>query len=125
MWRQRRWRELLNILEHLPRTSAYAQALATDEELAEQALELPDDDRKASWSRSHRDYSAEVEMLTAVYDRLGELVRIQAAVRGAKGRAPALGPRPEYAIERVRQRKARTKHEQLVGRLITKRQVAG
>jgi hypothetical protein len=100
------------------------QALATDEEMAEQAAELPDDDRKASWQRQHRDYSAEVEMLTAVFDRLGELIRITAAVHGGRGKPPPPGPRPVYAIERIRRRHTKNRHDQLVGRLIKKKPVA-
>jgi hypothetical protein len=120
MWRTRRWRQLLDILEYLPRTSAYAQALATDEELAEEIAAVPEDDCQAVWSRSHRDYSSEVEMLTAVFDRLGELIRVTAAVRGARGKPPAPGPRPIYAVEKYRKRKKRMTHEQLVSRLIKK-----
>lgn len=113
---------MLNILEHLPRTSAYVQAMATDEEMAEQVAAVDDGSEPASWSRAHRDYSAEVEMLTAVYDRLGELIRISAAVRGARAGKPAKpGPRPVYAIERVRKRRTRQRHEQLVNRLIKKK----
>ncbi len=121
MWRTRRWRQLLDILEYLPRTSAYAQALATDDELAEQVAGMPEDDRPAVWSRSHRDYSAEVEMLTAVFDRLGELIRVTAAARGARGKPPQLGPRPIHAVEKYRKRKRRSNHDQLVSRLITKK----
>lgn len=100
------------------------QALATDEELAEQAADMPDKDRSTSWLRQHRDYTAEVEMLTAVYDRLGELIRISAAVRGARGKPATPGPRPVYAIDRVRKRKNRQRHDQLVTRLIKKKKVA-
>lgn len=115
---------MLNILEHLPRTSAYVQALATDEEMAEQVAKLPEEDRSTSWVRSHRDYTAEVEMLTAVFDRIGELIRISAAARGARGKPPAPGPRPAYAIERIRKRETRQRHDQLVTRLLKKKPVA-
>jgi len=95
------------------------QALATDEEMAEQVAELSEGDSSTSWLRSHRDYTAEVEMLTALYDRLGELIRISAAVRGARAGKPATpGPRPVYAIERVRKRRSRQRHNQLVKRLV-------
>jgi hypothetical protein len=100
------------------------QALATDEAMAEQVAELPEESQSTAWLRSHRDYTAEVEMLTAVYDRLGELIRISAAVRGARGKPPAPGPRPTYAIDRIRKRRTRQKHDQLVSRLIKKKPTA-
>jgi hypothetical protein len=120
MWKSRRWRKLLNILEHLPRTSAYAQAMATDEELAAEVAKLPESDRTAKWSRSYRDYSPEVEMLSALFDRLGELVRVTAAMRGGRGKQPQFAPRPESAIERVRRRLAQDQHKRLTDRLIRK-----
>lgn len=123
MWKTRRWRKLLNILDQLPRTSAYVQALAIDEELAEQRLaDLPD--RKPVWTRDHREYTAEVEMLSAVFDRLGELVRVTAAMRGAKGGQPQPAPRPMFAIDRVLRRRRRESHDSLVSRML-KRKPAG
>jgi hypothetical protein len=118
LWRSRRWRLLLNILEHLPRTSAYAQALATDEELAERFAELPDTQPRATWSRSHREYTPEVEMLSAVFDRLGEVIRAIAASRGALGKPAPPAPRPVSAFERVRHRLARRKHERFAARVV-------
>lgn len=106
-------------MEFLPRTSAYAEAMATDEELAVQVLQIPQADRKAQWSREHRDYTPEVEMLTAVFDRIGELIRVTAQARGGRtSRAGSLGPRPVNAVERVRARSAREKHERLASRLL-------
>ncbi len=123
MWRSRRWRKLTNILEQLPRTSAYAQALATDEELAQEIARLPDSelDRPGEWTRSHRDYTAEVEMLTAVFDRLGELILVSAASRGARGKPASPGPRPANAIEKVRRRLTRERHDNLVARVLKNR----
>ncbi len=121
MWKRRRWRLLLNVLEHLPRTSVYAQACALDEELAGKVLAYTQgDDRSANakWARSHREYSPEVEMLSAVYDRIGELVRVTAMARGARAKAPSPAPRPISALERVRARWARQKHERLAARLL-------
>lgn len=119
MWRSRRWRKLLSLLEFLPRTSAYAQAMATDEELAAELLKLPQAEtgKAGQWSRSHRDYTAEVEMLSAVFDRLGELIRVTAATRGARGRQPSPAPRPVSAFERVRHRLAADRHKRLTERL--------
>jgi hypothetical protein len=119
MWRQRRWRELLSILEFLPRTSAYAQAMATDAELAEQVVQIPEaEGRSTQWTRSHRDYSPEVEMLSAVFDRLGELIRAVAATQGSRAKPPSPAPRPVSAIERVRRRAAIEKHRRLAARVL-------
>lgn len=92
-----------------------------DEQLAERAAELPDPDRKSAWRRSHRDYSPEVEMLSALFDRLGELVRVTAAVRGAKSGQPSAAPRPEYAALRVRKRIQIENHRRLVERMKPKK----
>lgn len=121
LWRRRRWARILTILEHLPRTSAYAQAMATDPELAKQVLGLPDGARSAQWRRSHRDYTAEVEMLSAVFDRLGELIRTVAASRGARSRQPTAAPRPIAAIERIRRQSAEEKHRRLTARVLPNR----
>jgi hypothetical protein len=94
--------------------------LATDEELAEHIAELPDSggDRRATWSRAHRDYTAEVEMLTAVYDRIGELIHVTAAVAGGRGKPPAPAPGPVSAVEQARERLTRRKHKSLVSRVL-------
>jgi hypothetical protein len=122
MWRQRRWRKLLNILEQLPRTSAYAQALATDEQLARVLAELPENDRNQAprWRRYHRDYSPEVEMLSALFDRLGELIRVTASMRGGRGGPPTQAPRPVTAVERARRRLAMENHRSLSARILRK-----
>lgn len=95
--------------------------MATDEELAEQVCELPESDRTAKWQRNHRDYTAEVEMLSAVFDRIGELIRVTAAVHGGRGKPPPPAPRPVHAVERFGRRRAKTRHQQLVSRLMTRK----
>lgn len=92
--------------------------MATDEDLAAALAELPDTDHRPRWSRSYRDYTPEVEMLSAVFDRIGELIRVVAATSGSRGKQPQLAPRPESAIERVRKRLTVEKHKRLAGRLL-------
>lgn len=118
MWRARRWRKLLNVIEQLPRTSAYAQAMATDDKLAHEMASLPDAGGKAKWRRSYRDYSPEVEMLSALFDRVGELIRVTAGTRGARSKSPQPAPRPIPAIERIKRRNAETRHRQTVSRVL-------
>lgn len=92
--------------------------MATDDDLAEQLAGMPDTDRKKAWARAHRDYTPEVEMLSAVYDRIGELIRVTAAARGGRGKPPPPAPRPASAFERVRARLRREKHDSLVARMV-------
>lgn len=94
--------------------------MATDEVLAAELAGAPESDRRAKWARTYRDYTPEVEMLSAVFDRLGELIRVVAATGGSRGRQPQLAPRPESAIERVRRRLAQEKHKRLASRLLGK-----
>lgn len=105
-------------MEHLPRTSAYAEALATDPELAAQIAALPKSDRKGVWRRSHREFTAEVEMLSALFDRTGELIRAVAATKGARSRQPQAAPRPIAAIERIKRQTAEEKHRRLTARVL-------
>lgn len=86
--------------------------------------DLPDDPARptARWQRSHRDYTPEVEMLTALFDRIGELILVTAASRGARGKPPSPGPRPAYAFEKARRQLTRQRHQQLAGRLLRKNQ---
>jgi hypothetical protein len=93
--------------------------MASDEELAAQVATIPQGDRTAKWSRQLRDYTPEVEMLSALFDRVGELIRVTAVSRGSRNtKAPASAPRPVSALELVRARTARHKHERLASRLL-------
>lgn len=115
----RRWRRLLNLLERLARsrTSWLSDAMADDEELAEFLVknEKRDEDRKPT--RSVRDYSPVVELLSVVADRQAELAQIMAATKGAKPRKVQPMPRPQTAYMRARARKSRHHHAFTVGRV--------
>jgi hypothetical protein len=107
----------MSVVEGLPRTSAYSAAIADDELLAAEVAKLPESKRPASgWRREHKDYSAEVEMLSAVYDRLGELCMISARTR----RQLQSAPRPIKAIQRIREQQRLQKHKSLVSRVLPK-----
>ena len=120
-WRSRRWRRLLNIIDHLPRTSAYREAVADDDDLARLLLRYapPEPGRP---QRRMSDWSAEVEVLTAVLDRLGELVQAVAAVGGAKPKKVPPAPRPVTAYERARGNRRAERHRSLVARVLPHKQ---
>ncbi len=116
MWRQRKWRQLLNLIDHLPRASFYIQAITMDEEYAAAVSGQPIDRPRALLS----DYSPEVELLAAVFDRLGELINVQ-IMRG-QGKAQSLEPwpRPVTAMQVLEDRSKRDQHRRLVERMVPK-----
>jgi hypothetical protein len=117
-WQSRRWRRLLNLLDGLRRTSHVSEALAMDEELAEIYLENERRrEARPGGSRRYSEFTVEAELLSNVVDRLGELVIAQAMGRGARRRKVEPMPRPETALHRVRQRRARSTHQYTVARV--------
>lgn len=119
-WRSRRWRRLLNLLDGLRRTSHVSEALAMDEELAE--MYLADERRRRAGEptgngRRPSEFTVEAELLSHTVDRLGELIGAFAAGRGARRRRVEPMPRPETALHRVRQRRARSQHRYTVARV--------
>lgn len=116
LWQQRRWRYLLNVIEALPRHSAFVEALSDDDALAEALLNRPAGDERPRTPLSQ--FSPELEMAVNTYDRLGEL--IQAVTAAAGGRPPKIAPfpRPRTAADRVRRRRAETKHRSVVARML-------
>ncbi len=92
------------------------EALAEDEELAEQMLKQPDPPKAPR--RRMADWSPTVEILTAILDRLGEVAMAIAALGGAKPRKLPRAPHPVTAVERVRNRKRMEKHRSVVARLL-------
>jgi len=79
LWQGRRWRHLLNLIDHLPQHSFFAEAVSLDDELAASMLDTPGappDERMSHWT-------PELAVLAAMFDRLGTVV---AAVIGFGGR---------------------------------------
>jgi hypothetical protein len=116
-WRGRRWRRLLNLIDHLPRNSRLHEAMAEDERLAEHLLSQPEP-KEAPPTRRWSEFSIEVELLAGIFDRLADVPNAIAAANGAKPRKVKPYPRPITAVERVRERKAKTKHRSVVARVL-------
>jgi hypothetical protein len=118
-WRSRRWRRLLNIIDRLPRDSAYIDALSQDDEFAA-AYARDDDDSSAKPVRRMAEWSPSVEILTLILDRLGEVVQAVAALGGVKPRKLPRAPRPVTASERLASRRRHEGHKALVSRVLRK-----
>ncbi len=117
-WRSRRWRRLLNIIDRLPRDSAYMEAVADDEEVAEQMLRRRDSGEDKQPRRRLSDWSPTVEILTTIVDRIGELTQVAAALGGARPSKLPRGPYPVTAFDRVRNRRRVDNHRSLVSRVL-------
>lgn len=118
-WQARRWRRLLCLLDGLRRTSHVHEAMTLDEELARLYLEQERRGKveKNQVRRRSTEYSLEAELLSFAVDRLGELISVAAAGKGAKRRKVQPMPRPDSAIARVRERMSKRKHEYTVARV--------
>lgn len=119
-WRSRRWRRLLNVIDNLPRESRYFEARVNDEQVIEAMLTAHGETApgKEPPTRRMSDWSAQVELLTVVVNRLGEVVQGIAVLGGAKPGKPLPAPQPTTAYESVRSRLRSRKHETLVSRLL-------
>lgn len=100
------------MIEHLPRNSAYAEALALDQSLLDR-LERPTRGKREQPRPKVREWSAEVELLAAIFDRLNGVIQIQSK----KNLHLKPWPRPITAAEVMRaykRRQTRSRLEQLV-----------
>lgn len=113
-WRARRWRKLLNIIDRLPRDSAYMEAIANDDAIADRIVEM---DAPAPTGPRLSDWSPEVEALYSLVDRVTELIHLTASAHGAKPSKPKYAPRPVTALDRARQRRKQRRHRELVARV--------
>lgn len=106
------FRFVLNVVDHLPRHSAYVQALSDDDEWAERVIDNPQPERGPSVRMA--DWSPELEMLTNLFDAVRELTRVTAMSAGAKPKKVNPAPRPRTALDRVRARRRKAQHNRLV-----------
>ena len=93
------------------------EALAGDEATAERIVARPAPP-KAQPTRRISEWSTQVELLSVIADRLGELIAAHAATKGAKVKPPRPMPRPVTALQRVERRRRETKHRALAARVL-------
>ena len=107
-------RTLLNLIDHLPRTSHFQEAMAQDDEIVDGLVDLPDGQPSPP---PLTEFSPEVELLAAVVDRLGDLGSTIIASNGGKPRNSRPWPRPVTAMDRHRARLRRRAPDELAARL--------
>lgn len=128
LWRARRWRTLLDYIDHLPAHSWYSASVSTDEEHARMIAEslaarkaagdadLPDGPPMQTWT-------PEVAALTALRDDVRALhFLIPASAGDRTAKAPEPLPRPysplEGAMKRANHQTRQKKHNSLVSRML-------
>ncbi|MFJ2567876.1 hypothetical protein ACIO02_33920 [Streptomyces sp. NPDC087568] len=115
LWSERRWRRLLNLVDQLPDDSRTLVAMAEDEELA---AALPEPEPGPPPPPPLRTWTPEVERLTLIADRLGELITaVHNTVAKRPGKSPRPLPRPETARDRVKRQQRRAKYDRLKAQL--------
>ncbi len=127
LWRSRRWRTALDLIDHLPAHSWYSAAVANDEEhaamIAESLAARQSEGEKASASPDLHTWTPEVAAITSVTDAIRQLIYTTRAVQGDKqAKPPEPLPRPstplEAAIKRANFSARQERHEALVKRLL-------
>lgn len=113
MWRARRWRLLLNLIDHLPRHSFYVEALLNDGEFCAQVLQRSSEqvarERVSEWT-------PEREALAQVVDQLKMLTYVLVKVNSGDPPAPEPTLRPVTAADGMRTEIRKKQHRELLAR---------
>lgn len=117
LWRERRFRFLLNMISHLERTSQTREAMVQSEEFMAQVLGNGNDDSETRKGPRFSEFSPETEALYMVVDRLGDVCSGLVGLGGKKPRPNRPLPRPETAYDRVKRAQRHAEHEKLKARL--------
>jgi len=132
LWRARRWRTLLDLIDHLPGHSWYAASVAMDEEHAKMLAEslaarqaAGEDVEKAGPSLVG--WTPEVSQLANILDAVRHVAYSVVAVQIGKeaGQPPAPSPRPvtplERELKRAEQARRKAAHDAIVARVLPKK----
>jgi hypothetical protein len=115
VWRGRiTARQVLALIDRLPRDSHFIAALADDDDLAD---ELADEDDGPPPPPPLTEWSPVVDRLTAVVDLLGQLIATTAGAAGAKAKPPPPQPRPVTARDRAKRRRREFKRSLISDRI--------
>lgn len=120
LWRRRRWRKLLNLIDHLPRDTYYHQAVSLDEEHAMLLAESGALDAVTeAWAPPMATYSPEVEMILMVVNELKSLRQTLVAVNSTTSTPePKFLPGPKTAFDKIEAMRRERKHRDLVARVL-------
>lgn len=113
LWRSRQFTRIADLLDGLSAQSRYREALLDDPEIAAMVLDQEEQEQATNPDPvlSVRQFSPEVIMAVYIVRTLETLIE---ATTGKK-QAPKTLPAPHTAVDAEREKRARGKHEQLMG----------
>lgn len=124
LWRSRRWRKLLNLIDHLPQNTWYHQMVSEDVDHAVMLIKAQEEAKRRGHAPppsgpAMRSWSPEVDALTKVLDAVNNLTFVTAKAGGSKTtKQPKPAPRPETAMERAKLRLRAERHAILRARML-------
>lgn len=129
LWRARRWRTLLDLIDHLPGWSWYSASVADDEEhakmIAEAVASRAKEGEKTPKGPPLHTWTPEVSKLSQVLDAVrlvGHYIVATNSERGKQPAPPKADPRPmsplEVALQRAEQSRRQESHDRLTKRLL-------
>lgn len=95
-----------------------------DDEMVAELLRTDPDAAKGSRTPRFAEFTPEVEALSDITDRLGDVVKAVTGLAGKRPRPIKAVPRPKTAFDRVGDRIDQQRHEGLVARLLPPEQRA-
>lgn len=121
LWRQRRWSEVLRLVDHMPQDSHLNRLLTNDEEYMTAILKRKKGPSIGPSRPSMADWSLTNSMLAQLIDAVNKNTATIEGVNAPKGKpAPKVEPypRPATVTEKVERKLQREKHEEMVGMLL-------
>lgn len=132
LWRDRRWRLLLDLLDRLPGHSWYSASVSMDEEHARMMAEAIEahraanpDEKPESKGPSLTSWTPEVAVLTSVLDAVRSVQYAVVAVNAPKDKTPSPpkpSPRPSTPLERALKvaefNRRKASHDSIVARVL-------
>lgn len=125
LWREGKYRMILDLIAELPQRSRFAAAVATDEEHVELILEAQKDQPETEYAPPLAGWETSNEQLAQVVDLLGGVISVLVKANGGNPPKAKPVPRPRTAFSDVRERQATTRHKATVELVERARKRAG
>jgi hypothetical protein len=115
LWRARKWRCLLNLIDHLPQNTHYHNSLMRDPEHAKRVAEykIAHPDTETSKAPPWNIWSPQYEALQSIIDELRVLRATLVGVNGGKPGKPEFTPKPTSEIQKAVHREKWRAHDKL------------